>query len=323
MAIYTRSVIVPFETVTADTIDTKDLPVNPISFLLLTIKFLSAGANTKPTLANILAMIDRLTVRFRGNNIISLSGEDLHAYTYFLLGKIPHRVNVADLDNSVMSYTFVIPFSRRLWDPNEAFPASSRGNLTLELDWASSFTNLDNATWGLEAIELPEAQPAQFLRCTTLTHTPAATGDNDIQLPIGNPLLMILLWGTTIPTGTTTTRTINSAQLMVDNQQRFFSKSEFESLQAAKGLRFPPHQAWSDHTHNENTAGSYTQNADTDPAKQDDGIHANYALMDFDPTLDGTYQLETAGLADLKLRVDAGDTSAIRILPVELFSVGA
>lgn len=322
MAIYTRSIIVPEETATADSIDTKDLPVNPISFLLLTLKFLNNGTNTKATLANILATLDKVSVIFKGNNVISLSGEDLFAYAYLLWRQICHQVNETNLDNAVRSFTIPIPFGKRPYDPNFAFPATSRGNLIIELDWASSYSNLDGLAYEIEAVELPEATPARFLRCTTLTHTPSATGDVDLSLPIGNPLLMLILYGTTIPTGTTTTRTINSAEILVDNQQRYVTGVNFEGLHNAMGLRAKPPIFYDDHIHLENTAGTYTQNADTAGAERDDDILAQYGLIDFDPTDDLTYALDTAGLADLKARINAGDTNELRILPVELFTVG-
>ena len=322
MALYTRSIIVPHETLTADTVVTKDLPVNPISFLLLTLKFLNDTAYTKTTIANVLAAFDSINIRFKGSNVIALSGEDLFAYAYILWRRFMHQVNEIDLDNAVRSVTIPIPFGRIPYDPVFAFPATSRGQLVFELDAAASFTNFDAPTWSLEAVELPDAVPTNWLRCTTLSHTPAATGDTDIELPIGNPLKMVVLFGTTIPTGVTTTRTINSAQLLIDNAQRYFSKSDFETLHNALGLRCLPPIFYDDHVHASDLAAAYTQYQDTAGAERGDNLLANYALMDFDPTDDGTYLLETVGLSDLKVRIDAGDQEQIRLLPVEVFTIG-
>ena len=322
MAVYTRSIVTPYEAATADSIDTKDLPVNPISFLLLHLKFLNDTAYTKATLGNVLACIDRLNVLFKGNSVISLSGIDLFAYGYLTWRRWMHQVNEIDLDDAVRSVTIPIPFSKKPYDPSVAFPATSRGNLIIEIDWAAAYTNLDALEFSIEAVELPEATPANFLRCTTVTRTPTALGDNDIQLPIGNPLLMIILWGTTVPTGTTTTRTINSAQLLVDNQQRYISQADYESLHNAMGLRALPPVWYDDHVHASDMAAAYTQYQDTNPAERAIDKLGHYALIDLDPTDDLLYALDTAGLADLKLRIDAGATDEIRVLPVELFTVG-
>lgn len=321
MAKYIRSISTPQETVTVDTVDTKDLPVNPISFLLLHLKFLNAGARTKATLANILATLDQVTVKFRGTSVIALSGEDLFAYGTLLWRRFMQQVNVVDLDNAVRSFTLPIPFGLRPFDPDFAFPATARGNLVIDLDWAASFTNLDGLSFAIEVVELPEATPSRWLRATTLSLTPGATGDNDMALPIGNPLLMAILFGTTIPTGTTTTRTINAASLLADNQQIYVPRIEFESLHNAMGLRVPGINPFDDHHHLENSGGAYAQYADTASAEQDDHILAQYGLIDFDPLDDGSYLLDTAGLADLKLRIDAGDTNAVRVIPVEVHGV--
>jgi len=322
MSIFTRSIITPFEALAVDTVYTKDLPVNPISFLLLTIKFQNDTAYTKATLGNLLACLDRVTIRFRGSNVIALSGIDLFAYGYILWRKMMHQVNEIDLEDGIRSITIPIPFGRFPYDPAFAFPATSRGQLIFELDSAAAFTNIEETTWGLEAVELPDGVPTSWLRCTTLAHTPAAVGDTDIELPIGNPLKMIILYGTTVPTDTTATRTINSAQLMVDNAQRYYSKSDFETLHNAMGLRCLPPVFYDDHIHASDMAAAYTQYQDTNPAERAIDKLGHYMLMDLDPTDDGLYILETAGLSDLKLRIDAGDTNAIRILPVELFTIG-
>lgn len=322
MAIFTRSIITPFEALAVDTVYTKDLPVNPISFLLLTVKFQNDTAYTKASLANLLGCLERITIRFRGSNVIALAGIDLFAYAYILWRRTMHQVNETDLEDGLRSITIPIPFGRFPYDPTFAFPATSRGQLIFELDSAAAFTNIEETTWGLEAVELPDGVPTNWLRCTTLAHTPAAVGDTDIELPIGNPLKMVILHGFTIPTGTTATRTINSAQLLVDNAQRYYTKSEFEALHNAIGLRALPHVFYDDHHHASDMAAAYTQYQDTNPAERDDDKLAHYALMDFDPTDDGIYILETIGLSDLKLRIDAGDQQQIRVLPVEVFTIG-
>jgi hypothetical protein len=70
----------------------------------------------------------------------------------------------------------------------------------------------------------------------------------------------------------------------------------------------------------ENTATSYTQNADTATEEEDDSDLANYAYMEFDPEGRDEYLVETAGLSRFHLRINAGDTNAIRIIPVRLVS---
>ena len=46
-----------------------------------------------------------------------------------------------------------------------------------------------------------------------------------------------------------------------------------------------------------------------------------YAHLDYDPLKDGSYQLETKGAADVKIRGNGGSATAVRYLPVERVAV--
>jgi hypothetical protein len=190
--------------------------------------------------------------------------------------------------------------------------------LQLQITWAASFTNIDNGYLQLESLELPEATPARFLKATTLTKTPAATGDTDIELPIGNKILGILLWGTTVQSGATATKTINSVKLLLDNTEQLYSKTNQESLRGMQHIFHQRPDLYTAHVHVENTAANYAQNADTVQAEPRDGQGANYLWLPFDVTGDGAFALETQGLASAILRINAGDTNAIRAIPLEI-----
>lgn len=321
MAVFTHSISTPSQAITAGQTDTFDLPVNPLSHLFITIAFLNNGANTRATLASILGMIDRFQVLFKGNQIISLNGLDLYLHSLITSMRVGHEVNHANLDNSARSITLLVPFGRYLFDPTECFPATNRGNLTIAIDWASSFTAIDGATITIESVEMPGATPQRMLRATVLSATPAATGDFDIALPIGNPITQLLIFGTTIPTGTALTTTINTAQLLLDNNRRYFTEANWETLHANLGLRIGHIVRDEQHFHRSNQNATYLQNEDTDAAEFNDSIMSNHALLDFDPNRDGQWLLETQGRAAVTLRINAGDTNALRVVPVELIAV--
>jgi len=323
MARYLHSIAVNSRVVVVDTVDRFDLPVNPLSHLLIRLNFLNNGINTKATMGNIAAAIDRLEVLFKGNAVLSLNGSDMLAYGSLINGHGLRQSNVVNTDNAVRSYTILVPFGRRLFNPTECFPATDRGNLQLSIDWATALTNLDTITVQIEAVELPEARPQQFMRATTLSLTPTATGDQDIQIPVGNILRAIMIFGTTIPTGIITTATIGNTRLLADGNSIYVDQIGHEVLHALWGLGRDLADDYDDHIHLENTAAAYTQNADTAAAEQDDGFLSQYSLIDFDPTGDGMYLFNSAGLGELKVRINAGNTSALRVLPIELVKVAA
>ncbi len=76
---FTHSVIVPNESVTAGTSPSWDCPVSPLSHLLCTVKFAQNQANTQLTFANIALMISKLEVLYKGSAVCSLNGIDLMA----------------------------------------------------------------------------------------------------------------------------------------------------------------------------------------------------------------------------------------------------
>ena len=320
MAKFIHSVLSQNATVTAGTVITYDLPVNPLSFVLVTLKYAQNLANTQAVLANIVAMISKIEVLFRGSPIYSSNGVDLMGIDLNLMHFNPHVNNKTGADNELTSFTFLIPFGRIPYSPIEAFPRSTRGELLLQITYAASFTNIDAVFAQIETVELPEASPARYLRVTTLSVTPTATGEFDVELPIGNKIAAVLFKGTTIPSGATATTTIQYVQLLLDNQRRYFSQTNFETLRAMAGLRLQPPTAHGSHIHQIDGA-SFAQYMDTSAVKYAEDMASNHLMWDFDPLGDGLYLLETAGLSDVVARISAGDTNAVRVLPCEL--VGA
>lgn len=293
---FIRSVVIPDVTPAADGDYTYNLPVNPLSHINLVIKALNA--TDEATLASILALVTDINVSYLGQSILSMSAADLYALNTTLFPGVPVLTNLVATDDATRSVGLVLPFSRTLFNPKEAFPRTKSGELTLTLTVDIATAEADGLILLAESTELPEASVERYLKVTTLTKTPTATGDTDIDLPIGNLLLGNLLWGTTVPTGTSWTTTINKARLLADNIERDYANANWEAMHAdlvwRGGMPLGSTDAWAN-----------------------DAI-INYALMDLDPNKDGMYAIDTAQLSALKLRIDAGDTEALRVLPMEL-----
>jgi hypothetical protein len=301
MSRFIRSVIVQDVTPAADGSYTYDLPVNPLSHINLTLKCLNV--TNEATIAEILAMISNVEVIHRGTSIFQLSAADLNALDYILLHNPPINANQVATDNATRYHGLKIPFGRKLYDPTECFPASKAGELKLRLTVDIANAGADGLILQVEATELPEASPARFLKCTSMTKTPSATGDMDIDLPISYLFAGILLWGTTVVTGTAWTNTIETVKLLGDNTELYYSLANWESLHADLLHRVG-------HRPGHIVAGT------------DDAI-VNYAFLDFSPYDEDTYLLDSAPLSGLKLRINAGDTNPLRVLPLELVPAGA
>lgn len=322
MAIFTHSVLEQNSTVTANTVFTADLPVNPLSFIILTTKFFQNKADVQLDWDNVDAMIDKVEVLYKGSPIYSSNGSDLEAVDNTILGFEAWICNRLGDDNERTWMSYIIPLGRRPYDPRECFPRSVRGELQLQITWASSFTDIDNVELQIETVELPEATPERYMRITTLSVTPTAAGEMDVELPIGNTIAAVLFWGTTVPSGSTATRTLQYSQLLLDNQRTYISQTNFESWRQLPALLHKPPIAHGYHIHQLDGA-AYAQYMDTSVVKYRNDRALQHQLWDFDPLRDGTYLLDTGPYNQIVARIYAGDTNALRVLPVELINTRA
>lgn len=317
---FTHSVVVPNETITAGTSPSYDLPVAPLSHCLFTIKFAQNQANTQLAFANIAAMISKLEVLYKGSAVCSLNGIDLLAAGILLCNFESWGVNATGADNDLLAFTFLVPFSRELYSPAEAYPKTARGELVLQVTWASSFTQIDGASLQCEAVELPDASPERFLKLTSSAVTPSATGEFDVELPIGNAISDIILWGTTIPALNVATTTIQTISIRKNNSEYMYSKTYFETLHNMAGrLRAAPGY-WAAHTH-QLLAAAFAQYDHVSAVAPANHVLSNHLLVPFDVRRDGVHMLRTEDATGLDVRIDAGDTNPVRVIPAEIVSI--
>lgn len=318
---FIHSVLAQNETVTAGTVITYDLPVNPLSFLLVTLRFQQNKADLQMDWDKVDAMIEKLEVLYKGSAIFSANGSDIEALDAMLMGYVPWIGNRYGDDDEYTFFTFLVPLGRRLYDPRECFPRSVRGELLLQITYESAFVEIDGVSAQIETIELPEAAPERFLRVTTLSVTPTAAGEMDVELPIGNTLAGVLFFGTTVPLADANVQTLTYSQLLIDNVRRYFSHTNFECWRQLSALRYKPPIAHGYHIHQLDGA-TYAQYMDTSVVKYRNDRSIQHLWWDFDPMRDGLYLLNTRGASDIVARVYAGDTSALRVLPCELVGGG-
>lgn len=276
-----------------------DLPPGAISHVDFMIKALNV--TDEATAAEILAMVSKIEILYNGESIESFSAADLAALNAVMFGKQPVLTNLVATDNATRQMGLCIPFGRVLYDPAECFPAHKAGTLKIGVTVDIANAGADGLILIAEAIELPKAVPESFLKITTMSKTPAATGDCDVDLPTGNLVAGILCWGTTAPTTTAWTATIDKLKLLADNAEKYVANTYWETL----------HKVFCD------KAGTLI--AWGIAASDDDFI--NYGFVDFSPYGINDYLLDTSPFQKVSVRVVAGDTNPLRILPLEVVKV--
>lgn len=317
MATYTQSILASNQAITADGDVSYDLPVQPLSALLVHISPLNeTGTITNyGLLERLLSAIDRIRVTFKGDPIFNLTGLDAAA-----LAMMWHRIpiwqsNTVETNNDRRSIVVPVLFGRRAFLPDECFPRTLKGELAVQITWDIADTGFDGLRISLETIELPDATPNFVQKATALAQTFNATGQNEIDLPIGNVLRAVLLFGTTGFAGAAPAPSLGEVSLLVGNRATHVSQSDFEVLRGVLGLKhvaFPPDGR---HIHGVNAAGAGQE--DTQEPEIGASLDDNYVLIDLDPTWDDLYSIDTAGAGRVHLRIDAETADAVRAIPIE------
>jgi len=297
---FLRSIIVNEYTPLADGTLTYDLPVNPVSHLILGILALNTAA-AEASAVELAQMITNVQVMHRGTTILQMRGEDLYAWNHILLRKSPILLNQVAAISSVRALMLIIPFGRKLYNPDECFPESKAGELQIQLTVDIAVTNADGLILQLESVELLGARPSRYLKQSTLVTTPNVAGPWDVELPLGNVYSGIMLRATTKPATTLWPCSIEDIKLLADNREHYFSSSNWECLRGSL-INRPGMEAG--HT----------------LAAGDDHI-PNYAYMDFNPSGDDKFLMPTAGMSALTLRIEATSTDEIRLFPMEMVTV--
>jgi hypothetical protein len=323
---YLRSIVSDFQTLTASAdITPVDLPVNPLSHLILTLKHTKNVAaqvtNLGRLMMPIIQQISDLSVRHRGENIIQGQLQDLVVLNAIMTGIPPAVGEFAQADNEEQFISIILSLSRKPYWHEEAFPATQRGNLRFHMTAGAISSLYDAAQWALEAVELIEDEPKQFVKYTTQTRTIAATGRQRIPLPIGNDILGVLMFDPNDEIDSTITFAFDKVKLLKDNVEQYFAESNWESIRESMPRRMPHWLLAFGHQHGQAAADTDTGE---EQVKITDRAPLQYGFLDFDPLMDGSYALETRGASSLDLDMNAGvaGDAVVRILPIELVPVG-
>lgn len=317
MASFIHSILQTNRAIAADGDVVYDLPVNPLSVILLHISPL----NETSTIGNysllqaLLGALDNVRVDHKGSAVVNLSGDDLAALALLWHGLPIWQSNAVETDDDRRSVILPIVFGRKPWDPKECFPETKKGELQMTCTWDIAATGFDGLRISIETIELPDAVPDFVQKVTTLAQTFAATGQNDVDLPIGNVLRAVLLWGTTSYAGATPAPTWGQLQVLVDNRQVLYSATDWEVARGLLGLMGRPFPPSFRHIH----SGTYTTTVAGDSLEPEIGLSkdAYYVLLPFDVNGDDVFSLETAGAGRVHVRATAEAAEAVRVLPIE------
>ncbi len=317
MARFIHSIQSSNAAIAADGDEVIDLPVNPLSVILLNISPLNETSTitTFRLVEGLLAALTNIRITHKGAAVVDISGIDQAALIYLYHRMYLWQSGTLETDNFRRSIVLPILFGRKAFMPSECFPETKKGELQMTLTWDIAAGAFDGLRRSIETVELPEATPDFVQKVTTTAQTFAATGQNEVDMPVGNVLRGILCFGTTTFTGAAPVPTLGELQTLKDNQQVGFSATDFETLRGlhgVSGVSYPPDFR---HIHSLNAAGAGLE--DTLEPEVNTSLDDSYALLNFDPTMDDEYSLETEGAGRVHVRCDAEAADAARFMPIE------
>jgi hypothetical protein len=296
---FIRSNILKDHTSATEVIE-KDLPTGAISHLIFTVE--GEQTTDEATLAELIAFINSIEVTKKGKSIISVQSEDLYGLNAYLFRKLPVLTNSITTDDAVRHLGLIVPFGRNIFDPEECYPATQKGDLTVRADMTVLGTSIDSGLVNIEAVELVGAQPTHYLKSTLkIVAAPGATGDNEVELPIGNKLVAIQIRMTTFPTTATDLYGVQDVSLMVNNKQYGYAMAKAPCMVSDRMFRI-------------GGLGSTM-------LLQQLVLPPNIIWMDFDPNGDGKWLIDTADKSSVKLRLNMGVNEATYITIIELVEV--
>jgi len=301
---------------------TIDLPVNPLSLVLLNFELTNtapAALLTYSAIDDLLTNITSVVIKHKGENIISGTLRDL-AYVNAMIGRrFPGWDRLAQTSAGIRRITVPLGFGRKSYDPKECFPATSRGNLNLDITRAANPAGFSDLNLTVETVELIEADPEAYLKYTPQSQT-AVVGQFDQALPIGNAYLALCFFDTALATLDTATSSWGQVKLLKDNVEQYYPLSDAQTLAGMNNLFFDGIPMDPGHVHGYDGAQAGMAVSDDASVPVSQGFRG-YFTMNFDPNGDGMYQMETAGAADIKIRALGTSATAVRVTPVELVKV--
>lgn len=307
MAEFIRSTVVTDYTPAADEVQSWDLPINPLSIVAVTVKAQQKGADVDPDMDELLRMVTNCEVLYRESAIYSASLIDLAVLYYALTGNQVYCEGLRNNDDHYAWVTVPILMGRYPFNPKECFFQTMRGEMKIRLTLDIANDKWDGLMITVETVELLDAKPERHLRANVMTTDPAAAGEFDLDLPLNGHLIGNLFYSTTTPSGDALLSTIEYVELMLNNVEHYYTRQQWEQLHNWFCMR------------GGDAYGLAQWDAD---AFQFYSVWNHYAYMDLDPTRDLMYPPDLIPLNRCHLRINAGDTEELRVIPVELVKAG-
>jgi hypothetical protein len=305
---FIRSTIVNRYAPAGDETVTFDLPVNPVSMIAVTVFADQTAAGNLTDPLNLASMVTNCEILYRESAVVSGPLDELAAAFRALTGKNVVQGQILLAENNVSWVTVPIIFGRMLFNPEESFFATKRGELKIRLTLDVATTDFDGLEISVETVEIPGSQPKKHLRYNRLVFTPPATGEHDVDISQNGHLIGTLFRSTTVPDDDAWTSSLDYIEFMLNNLEKYYTRNPWEMLHSWFCMKNPTH---------------YDQAVLDANGYWDQATYEQYGYMDLDHNADLMFAPDLTQFNRAHFRINAGDTNAIKIYPIELVTGGA
>jgi len=289
----------------------------PISALSIDVIRTVQTANAELTITDMISFINRVSVYVRGVSLWDMSAVDSWVIGGAILGKIPPvRKTLLNATTRRQIANILIPFSRRFMMPISGLPPIGRGEGLLVIEFG---TVPSGALVSVHAYGWKDNKPEWTLRCVRNTYNAAVTGDQDINIALAGPLLGVAFYESN-PMLNAATAVLDNLRFLVQGIEDTFASVNMEGLLALQAITTQNPLRSAEHTHIENTAAAYTQNATTLSAQNPDVLNA-YTIVLLDETFDPDTIIATPIGSVTSFRINASATGQIFVFPIEMITL--
>jgi hypothetical protein len=287
----------------------------PLSFLSIDIIRTQPTANANLNAQDMVSFISRVHVHARGISLFDMNGEEAFIIGQTLVAKKPPW-RKTQLGATTMRHiaNIIVPFSRQPMSPVSGLPAVGRGEAILRLEFG---TVPSGVLLSVHAFGWREHKPEWTLRCVRATASIGTVGDNDIPLAIAGSILGFV-FEESAPFWNAGTAVLDNVRLLIGGVEDTLNSLNFEGLKALEAITADYLLDDIEHSHIENTAGTYTQNATTLTEQHNQYTH-KYTFVLLDELFDPDAMVTIPPGVDVRLRVNASATGTLYVFPVELF----
>ena len=294
------------------------LPTFPLSYLNIAVRVRQPAANQDLTIDNIVGWISRIAVYVRGASVVDLSGIEAFVAGAMLYCKKP-PVTKRELNNanSRPIANIYIPFSRKPLMPTSGIKAVAQGESLLYMRFG---TVPSGAQITIGAVGWRENTPDWTVKLSRYSQTVGATGPGDLILAPVGPILGFIFYEDN-PEETADTTILSELRFLIQGIEDTLVSYDNDLLFGDSALSAAVDFSVAEHRHVENTAGAYTQNAQTLTNQPRLLSLQRFRALFLDELYDPDAVIAVPPGADVRLRYNATATGTLVVILSEMFVI--